>query len=58
MKSLIVRLSVFALAATGFAASTVATKSSKDYEIKTVVVGTVGPAAMCPPGTGNNCGIR
>ena len=59
MKNLIVRLSVLALAATGFSASTIATTTSKSYEIRKTTAATVASAPLCPPnGSQGYCGLR
>ncbi len=59
MKSLIVRLSVLAIATTGFAASTIASQpASKKHIVKPVIVGTICPAPMCPYHDPNFCGLH
>lgn len=57
MKSLIVRLSVLALATTGFAASTVSSKAvDPKHEVKPVVIAGT-PVGMCMPRDPTHCGL-
>lgn len=59
MKNTIVRLSVLALVATGFAASTVSSQTSKKQgTIKPVVIATTVPAPVCPMGDPTHCGLH
>jgi len=58
MKSFFVRLSVLALALSGFAASTVASKAAPSKnEIKPVLIGGVGSTPMCMPRDPSHCGL-
>ena len=58
MKSLSVRLSVLALALTGFAASTVVSRAAAAHKATPAVVamGTT-PMAMCMPRDPSHCGL-
>ena len=51
MKTLFVRLSVLALALTGFTASTITTQAASKS-------GNSVPVPMCTPGTGDYCGLH
>ncbi len=58
MQNSIARLSVLALLATGFTASTIVpTAAPKKHEIKPIVIGTRCPAPMCTPHSGDYCGM-
>lgn len=58
MKSFTARLSVVALALTGFAASTVVSyASTKKHEVKPPVFGPTSPCPMCKPSNPAPCGL-
>ncbi len=59
MKNTLIRLFVLSLAVTGFGAATVA--SHARTTTKASLVSPTGPASippLCPPGTGNYCGME
>ena len=56
MKQTIVRLSVLALALTGFAASTVASHSHKSQQV--ALMGQQSPAPFCSYNDPNFCGMH
>ena len=57
MKSFSVRLSVLALALTGFAASTVTSKAASHNSMSPVVAMGTSPAALCPPSRPGPCAL-
>ena len=57
MKQTIVRLSVLAIALTGFAASTLASHSQKNAK-QVAMMGQQGPVALCPYNDPNYCGMH
>ena len=57
MKSLTARLSVLALALTGFAASTVVSKAATHNTGTTVVAMGTSPVCMCAPHDPTHCGL-
>ena len=57
MKSFSVRLSILALALTGFAASTVASKAAPHRSVTPVVAMGTTPAALCPPSRPGPCAL-
>ena len=59
MKNSIVRLSVLALVAAGFTASSISASAAKKTTKKTPVLGMVmTPTPMCPFNDPNGCGIH
>ena len=57
MKQTIVRLSVLAIALTGFAASTVASHSQK-HNTQVALMGQQGPVPLCPYNDPGCCGMH
>ena len=57
MKSFAVRLSVLALALTGFASSTVTSRATAHQSTPTVVAMGTTPMAMCMPRDPSHCGL-